>query len=241
MFQVADAEWRALVTSSGLKVSGLSERRNLKLTSRIVYKPFLFLCILILLQQLSGFYVSVFYVIKIFPVLGGHKGEKFEDEAFLISGVIRLVASLAGSFMSARIPRKLLFTTSSLGMLVACALAISSAYNIFPQYNEDVGILSFLLYIGMGSIGVMNIPWTLTAELLPTEVRGTGSTVLVSYGYILMSVFTKVFPFLLESYGASFVFGFFGIMSAVLGLFMRVFIPETLGKSFDEIEKHFQS
>ena len=239
MFQVAGTEWRSLSSSNRDKTSGFSERREVEYTSRIVYRPFLCLFMLILLQQLSGFYVSLFYVVKIFPALSAVKGQKFNNEAFLISGFIRLIASLAGSFLSARIARKTLFAASSLGMMFSCILAICSSNGIFPLYNEELGILSFLLYIGMGSLGVMNIPWTLSAELLPTEVRSTCSTVMVAYGYALMSVFAKVFPFLLENQGVTFVFAFFGVMSAALALFMRVFIPETLGKSFNEIERYF--
>uniref|UniRef100_A0A1B6E0X0 Major facilitator superfamily (MFS) profile domain-containing protein n=1 Tax=Clastoptera arizonana TaxID=38151 RepID=A0A1B6E0X0_9HEMI len=102
-----------------------------------------------------------------------------------------------------------------------------------------VGVLCIILFVGGSSIGVLTLPWCLTGELLPTPLRGVGSGVLVSYAYILLFLVVKYFPCALLYLKVSGLFYSFSLISFILAVFIYFFLPETLGKSLEDIENYF--
>lgn len=231
-------EWNYLVQST--KCTDKSAHRGtLNLSQPYVYKPIIYLLILFLLQQMSGIYVSILYAIQIFPTVSPHYGEILKNETFVLTGIVRFLTSVAGSFMSIRVGRKTLLHISSVSMLISCVIIVGSMFVSYTEVGEIIIVTGVLLFIGAGSFGVMNIPWSLTVEILPTEVKSIGSTLLISYSYLLMSVLAKIFPKFLLLVNVYWVFTFFGFISLLLAIFVHFCIPETLGKTFKEIENFF--
>jgi len=101
-------------------------------------------------------------------------------------------------------------------------------------------VVCILLYVCFSSLGVLVIPWTLIGELLPITVRGIGSGIVVAVAYILMFGVVKSFPFALNVIGTEGIFFFFSFMSLAGVVFVYKFLPETLGKSLQEIENYFK-
>lgn len=101
-------------------------------------------------------------------------------------------------------------------------------------------VVSVLLYVCFCSVGVLVIPWTLIGELLPIQIRGVGGGFMVGIAYILMFGVVKSFPFALDVTGAEGMFFFFSVMSLAGVAFVYVFLPETLGKTLQEIEDYFK-
>ena len=83
------------------------------------------------------------------------------------------------------------------------------------------------------------IPWNLVSELLPLESRAVGSGLLVSLAYLLMFGAVKSFPYAMAALGARNVFYMFGGVACLGTLFVFLCLPETLGKTFKDIERHF--
>lgn len=213
-----------------------------------VYKPVITLLILILLQQLSGLYPMIFYAFDIFPKISPVMGEMLKKEAFVLFGVARFLASIICCSLSFKFGRKQLLMFSSIGMIVASSMLIvcrlirnENSKDIIENVKECIALISFILLIGIGAIGVMAIPWTLIVELLPTQKRGIGGSYLISYAYINLFVFTKVFPFTLDAIGVSLLFGFFAFISLLITIFVYFFIPETLGRTLNEIESFYSN
>jgi SP family facilitated glucose transporter-like MFS transporter 8 len=97
-----------------------------------------------------------------------------------------------------------------------------------------------LLYVCFSSLGVLVIPWTLIGELLPIQIRGIGGGFMVGIAYVLMFGVVKSFPFVLDVTGAEGIFIFFSCMSLAGVAFVYIFLPETLGKTLQEIEAYFK-
>ncbi|XP_054268049.1 facilitated trehalose transporter Tret1-like isoform X2 [Macrosteles quadrilineatus] len=102
-----------------------------------------------------------------------------------------------------------------------------------------LGLVFILVFVIMSSIGFLIIPWTLVGEILPVTVRATGGGIVFSYAYILMFGIVKVFPYMLSVLKISGLFYFFCFTSFANVVIVYFFLPETLGKSFEEIEKSF--
>lgn len=144
--------------------------------------------------------------------------------------------------------------TSTIGMCL-CTLA-AALYMDYRQLEENsfftqkpTGMVSqnitFILacilgYVCFSSLGMLMIPWTLIGELLPIRVRGKVGGVIVAFAYVLMFVTVKTFPVIIQRLGARGVFYLFSGTSFVGAVFVFLCLPETLGKSFEEIEKHFR-
>lgn len=105
--------------------------------------------------------------------------------------------------------------------------------------SNVIGLTCILLFVTLSSVGFLIIPWTLVGEILPVSIRGTGGGFLVSYAYLLMFLMVKAFPFMLDLFHISVMFYFFSFTSFLNVIIVFLFLPETLGKSFEEIEKAF--
>lgn len=102
-----------------------------------------------------------------------------------------------------------------------------------------IAVISVFLYILFFAIGLGPGFWLLAAEIFPLEVRslGMGIATLANWGSNLAVSLT--FPMLLHSLGGSGVFLLYACFSVMGWFFVKRFIPETKGKTLEEIEAHW--
>lgn len=222
--------------------------------SPAAYKPMLILFLLFLLQQLSGSYVIIFYAISVFREMGGAFGKSFnEHNALVMLGIIRFVISIVTVFCSRKYGRRVLCILSGIGMAISMFLSGMYMHFTYVWYDENGNteetmmgqkwlLLFFVLaYICTSSLGFTVIPWTLIGELLPVSIRAIGGGVMVSLAYIMMFAVVKSYPYILKSMSIESIFFFFSFISLIGSAFVYFFLPETLGKSFSDIEKFFST
>ena len=228
------------------------------------YKPLTIIFFLFLLQQLSGCYVVIFYAISIFKKLveGSEDSESIEIVkenntrsiygALVLLGIVRFKMSILTAWFSKIYGRRQLCIISGLGM--AFSMFFSGMYMYLTSSWDEKGnfkatltgqqwtlIMIILAYVLASSVGFMVIPWTLTGELLPISIRGIGSGIMVAIAYIIMFGVVKAYLYVLDAIGTQGLFFFFSFMSLLGTGFVYLFLPETLGKSFSEIEKYFDN
>lgn len=84
------------------------------------------------------------------------------------------------------------------------------------------------------------IPWMLMAELFPAETKAVASGLAVMLNWFLVFVVTKSFPAMKEGLGADVTFWIFATIMAAGTAFTYFFIPETKGKTSQEIQEELQ-
>jgi MFS family permease len=90
-------------------------------------------------------------------------------------------------------------------------------------------------------IGLLSIPWTMTAELFPTEIRGLAHGVTISIAHIMMFVSIQCYRDVRDLLGGAYALQWFFAVVALGGaVFVYVFLPETHGKKLADIEEYFK-
>lgn len=220
----------------------------------IVYKPLILLLFLFLFQQLSGAYAIIFYAVDLFREIGGNfKQGMNEYVALVLLGMIRFVMAIISAVISKNVGRRPLLFVSGLGMSLCSLIAGIYMYltaippdtfktmNISKgQEDDNIPMYCTLGYVCFSSLGYLVIPWTMIGELLPVKVRGKLGGFLVAIAYIFMFGVVKVFPSLLNFLQMQCLFFIFAVINLCGVCFVFFFLPETLGKSFSEIEQYFR-
>ncbi|XP_044260723.1 facilitated trehalose transporter Tret1-like [Tribolium madens] len=204
------------------------------------YKPLLILSGLFFFQQYSGIYIFLFYSVSFFENVGTTVNPYI---ASILIGVIRLIMSLLNTWMLQRFNRRLLIMISGSGM--AAAMLVSG---LFTSWIKDgttnltwVPVLFLLFYVVASMVGLLTIPWTMTAELFPLKIRSMAHS-------ISLSVVNMIMFFAVQNYvnmeialgGSAGVQWFFSGLSLGAVIFTFVFLPETHRKKLSEIEDYFK-
>ena len=187
-------------------------------------------------QQLSGVNGVIFFAEKIFMMAGA------EDPVMctIIVGVVQSIATLVSSVLVDRAGRKFLLILSGVGM--AIFLVALGYFFIILESKGDVTNLKWLPlvsvvgYIVVFSLGFGPLPWMMAGELLPPQIKGFGSGITVAVNWTSVSVVTLFFQPLVKLISSGYMFSMFAVISVIATLFIIFFVPETKGKSMQEIQ-----
>ena len=175
-------------------------------------------------------------------------------------GVASLLGNIASFFSVDVLGRKVLLVTSGVGMTLGSIMLGTHFYitrpSACPSVNSTLNamvseepcnshfaplaIVSLVLFRFFFSIGWGPVPWLMLSELLPLSVRGVASGMamfLTSATAALVSGVYLQYSQLVEPWFAMWTFSLINLSAAV---FVFVFIPETKGKSLEEVEKWFE-
>lgn len=212
------------------------------------YKPLIFLIGLWIFQQFSGNYAVVFYAVDIFEGIEHDKMDEMESmmkamkESYIAAitvGSIRIVGSILGAiFLQRKLSRRLLMTLSSIGMTMSMvSLAITEYFkHSVPDYTHLILVICSSSFILFHAIGFNVIPMLLVGELCPVRLKSWTSGITISIVAILVFTVVKVFPLAMATFGASITYGFFAVMCFLGTLYSFAFVPETRGKSVNELQ-----
>ncbi|CAB3258531.1 unnamed protein product [Arctia plantaginis] len=195
-------------------------------------------CMLLFFQQFCGIDAVLFYLITIFDA----SGMRLESSiATIIIGIVLTVASGITSFVVDKYGRRLLLLISTVGTAISMGL-LGMYFTLADSHVSVVDNLSFLpilslvMYIVAFSIGLGPLPWALIGELLPIEVKNIASPIPTSLCWILMFFVTRFFSPIGEAIGMGPEFFTFGVFSILAFFFTLLYVPETKGKTFEEIQ-----
>lgn len=128
---------------------------------------------------------------------------------------------------------------------MAACMFISGAVTIWIEKGAEelkwVPVVCLLAFVCASMVGLLMIPWTMTAELFPMEIRGIGHTIAFSMANILMFLAVQSYRTLLDVLGGAHAVQWFFSFVSIIGFFFGLcFLPETHGKKLSEIEAYFE-
>ncbi|XP_055546945.1 facilitated trehalose transporter Tret1-2 homolog [Wyeomyia smithii] len=203
-----------------------------------VYKPLTIMCTFFFFQQFTGIFVIIVYAAR-FSIEAGVHIDPFLSAVFV--GLTRVVTTILMSFISDYYGRRPPALFSGFGM-ATCMFGLA-ACTVYPVAGTDLyWIPTFLLvaFIFCATLGFLTLPFAMIAEMYPTKVRGFVAGLTIFVGYTMSFIIIKVYPSMVHVLGSENVFLFFGIISVIGIGFVYFFLPETKGRTLDEIETYFR-
>jgi sugar phosphate permease len=130
----------------------------------------------------------------------------------------------------------------STGMTISMLIlsVYSSSLSEYLPYASWVSTFCLLAYIVTSTFGFLTIPFAMLPELFPQHVRGITAGLSVCFAYFTSFLAIMSYPSLLQLLGNDMVFLLYGIVACVGTLFVYFVLPETKGKSLQEIENLFK-
>ncbi|XP_025405802.1 facilitated trehalose transporter Tret1-like [Sipha flava] len=209
-------------------------------TSPTVWKPAAAAFAFFVCQECTGFYMLLFYSVD---VIRDCRVSIDGMTAAVYLGMARLTGTVA-SMVFQGVPKRRLTVVSSLGMCASMATVVGYLYAFRGSASPPAGdllIVPFLLYVFFAMFAVLPLPWSVCGEMFPMEVKGTMNGVLYSCGYELMFAAIKIYPWLVATFGILTVWTACAVSCFVTALFGAFVLPETTGKSLNEIVDGFKS
>lgn len=197
--------------------------------------------LLALLQQFVGINVVLYYAPEIFGNMGSGT-----DTALLqtiIVGIINLSFTILAIFTVDRWGRKSLQMAGAIGMAFFMGVL---GFTFFMEQVNLVALICMLGYVACFALSWGPVTWVLLSEIFPNRIRGRAMALAVAAMWVSNLVISLSFPILNNSTALNHVFhhGFaywiYSIMGIVAALFVWKYVPETKGRSLEEIEQYWK-
>jgi len=188
-------------------------------------------------QQVVGINAVLYYAPRIFGDMG-MTNPMFNT---VMMGVVNILFTLVAIFTVERWGRKPLLITGSLGMAVG---AFGVALTFGAEGLQLVTMLSIMLYSASFMFSWGPICWVLISEIFPNTIRGAAVAIAVAaqwiFNFAVSSTFVPMFNIQTPSdpnFGHWFTYGLYGLMCIVAAVFVWRLVPETKGKTLEEMSR----
>ena len=189
--------------------------------------------ILAMFQQLVGINAVIYYAPTIFASAGAGLGDALAQTVAI--GGVNLLFTFVAIWLVDKAGRRPLLLAGSVGMTVSLSLlVVSFTSDALGGYGVLFSILGYIASFAATHAAVM---WVVVSEIFPNKFRGSAMSVALLLHWSSTYLVTQTFPWLLDNMGGAFSFGIFAAFSALSFIFVWFFVPETKGKSLEQIEK----
>ncbi|MBB3108637.1 SP family arabinose:H+ symporter-like MFS transporter [Paenibacillus phyllosphaerae] len=188
--------------------------------------------VLAVLQQVTGINAVMYYAPEIFKETGA--GTNASLYQTILVGFINFIFTILSLWLIDKVGRKALLLVGSASMTV-CLLVIGIAFQT-GHTSGPLVLIFVLLYVASFAVSLGPVVWVILSEIFPNRIRGRATAIASMALWAADYVVSQSFPPMLNSFGAGPTFYVFGIMSLITLLFTWRVVPETKGKSLEQIE-----
>ncbi len=218
-------------------VSSLKEEAGSGTTKLLQKKyGFVIMCAILLamFNQLSGINVIMYYAPMIFEKAGASTNSAMLEAVAV--GVTNMIFTIIAMFFIDKLGRKTLLLIGAVGMFLALAGAAMHYYDetLFGSTGVAAFIIAFIAFFAFSQGAVI---WVFLSEIFPNRVRSKGQALGSFTHWIMNAIIGLLFPITLAGFGGGNVFMFFAVMMIPFFFFVWKVMPETKGKSLEELEK----
>lgn len=195
-------------------------------------------------QQFTGINTVMYYSPTIVQ-LAGFRSNQIALLLSLIIAALNALGTVAGIYLIDHFGRKKLVLSSLSGVtvslvLLATAFFLQSSNNTNDLYGW-LAILGLALYIIFFSPGMGPVPWAMNSEIYPEAYRGVCGGMSATINWISNLIVAQSFLSIAEALGTGATFLIISVIAVMAIIFVVVFVPETKGLSFDEVDQMWKN
>jgi SP family xylose:H+ symportor-like MFS transporter len=189
-------------------------------------------------QQFVGINVVLYYATDIFKGMGMTTNASLLQT--IIVGGVNLVFTMVAILSVDRFGRKPL---QIIGAVIMAVSMITLGANFWLGGKGMIALVSMLVYTAGFAVSWGPVTWVLLSEIFPNQIRGKAMALAVAVQWIANYLVSWSFPilndnpYLVQHFKHGFAYWIYGVMSVFAALFMWRFVPETKGRSLEEMEK----
>ncbi len=190
-------------------------------------------------QQLSGINAVIYFAPKIFKeahiaVGSGAMG------ATLLVGIVNVIATGLALWLINKVNRRPLMLCTYAGMASAL-LALSIAFFSSTSNIGLIAVISLIAFVVVFAVGPGPLTWVILSEIFPQQIRGLAISGSIFINWGINYLITLFFLDLVKDFGIGGVFAVFTVLCALATLFIQRAVPETQGKTLEQIEEKFSN
>lgn len=190
-------------------------------------------CIAIL-GQFMGVNAVIYYGPEMFKSAHLSGGDSLFAQVLV--GLVNMLTTVLAMFIIDRLGRKKLIYFGVSGMILSLILIVS--YYLTGAQNYSI-VIYFMLYIFFQAVSISAIVWVLLSEMYPTRVRGVAMSIASFALWAANFIIVLLTPVLFEIISPAGLFIMFAVMCLPYMFIMWKYVPETAGKSLEEIERYW--
>lgn len=188
--------------------------------------------VLAVFVQISGINTVIDYAPKILLSAGVEIKNALLQTSLI--GLINGLFTLIAIFIIDKVGRRMLYLVGSIGMTITLLML---ALSFYLGLSGIFILICILLFIAFFASCIGPAFWTLVSEMFPNRIRGKAIAFVSFTQWFFNFLVILLFPHFLASIGGAATFLFLAVMSFVQWLFCYLYLPETKGKSLEEIEQ----
>jgi len=195
---------------------------------------------LAILQQITGINTVIYYA----PTILSSAGQESDTVAILSSlgvGTVNVLITVVALLLIDNLGRRPLLLIGTTVMVIS--LAVLGVANMFPEMSEWMTWIyngSLFFYIAGFAVGLGPIAWLFISEAYPQDVRGVAMSCATVANWGSNFIVSMTFLTLLRGLGPTVTFLFYASIGVITVIFIYYKIPETKGKTLEEIQSFWQ-
>jgi len=196
-------------------------------------RPLLIAVVLAVFQQITGINAILYYAPRIFEGAGFERMSAIGQST--VVGLVNMLFTVVAILLADRVGRRPLLLVATAGMGVSLVL-LGAAFR-FPLLPASALLFIILLYIAFFASAMGPLVWVVMAEIFPIKVRGAAMGLATLVLWLADFAVTLTFPVISDRFHPSSAFWLYAAMCALDLVFIWLFLPETKGKTLEEIER----
>lgn len=191
-------------------------------------------------QQITGINTVIYYAPTIFE-FAGFKTAGFSILATAGVGIVNVLFTILAIKLMDRVGRRRLLLTGVIGQIIGLTiLGIAFWFHQLAGVIGYVAIASLAIYVGSFAIGLGPVFWLMISEIYPLKVRGAAMSIATMANWGLNLLVALTFLTLVDLLGRPQTFWLYAIVGLFAWVFIYKLVPETKGRSLEEIEEHWR-
>jgi len=191
--------------------------------------------VLAVFQQITGINAVIYYSPRFFESAGLARSSAIFQSA--IVGLVNVLFTIVAIALVDRLGRKPLLLTACGGM--GLSFILLGATFKFQLFGGGLVLVFTLLYVAFFAMAMGPIVWVVIAEIFPTRIRGQAMALATVALWAADFVVSLTFPVIADKLHESFAFWLYAGMCVIDFLFIWLVLPETKGKTLEEIERRW--